>query len=180
MKKLFYGLFCALGLAVALAACGKSDGGGSVAAPVPVPTAGYGGTCPAGYLYSQQYGCLAQAGCQQGQGMYNGQCVPVGIGQGNSCGNGVYTYYGCVPQGQCQSGFGYYNQNCYQQMPYNYQFQGNPYMQTGYPWGSYPPGYGGYGGYGVNPYYYQARYGYPQYYGGGYGGGAGLYFYLRF
>jgi hypothetical protein len=99
-------------LSVALSGCGGGKDATPVASPAITP-----GNCAAGSVYSNQYGCMALAGCEQqpGTAMYNGTCVPVGNSVMTNCQTqpgqapSVYTtQYGCLPQGNCPAGQGSY------------------------------------------------------------------------
>jgi hypothetical protein len=76
---------------------------------------GYGQMCQAGYVSTQQYGCLAQNGCPVNSGYLNGQCIPGTVGgYGQTCQAGtVGTTVGCLPQGSCPANMGYYSGTSY-------------------------------------------------------------------
>jgi len=164
MKSLLISFMSVVGL-VALIGCGKSGGGSSNANNGTVTV------CPAGAV-NTQYGCLNQAGCPVGFGMYNnGQCVPqVAV---NQCQAGFVssTQYGCLQQGACPSGYGMYNNSCVIAdggINNQYQYNNGGYYNGGYNY-TQQLNTGYYPNYGYNPY--------PSY---GYGAGAGFNFGINF
>ena len=92
-----------------LSGCGGSNSNPAPVAPV-TP-----GSCQAGYVYSSQYGCMNQAGCQAGTARDpQGNCVTV-VSVPQSCqqnGQGPVVYagpqYGCLPTLGCPAGQGAY------------------------------------------------------------------------
>ncbi len=127
-------VFLVLGLSLMALGCGKNDsnnnsGGGGAVAVTP-------GVCPAGQVWiTQANACVAQQGCQVGQGWYNNVCTQ-GVNQGGINGypyqgNG-YPYQG----GYGQGGYGYqggYGQGGYgyNQGGYNTQYY-SPYQNNCY------------------------------------------------
>lgn len=58
-------------------------------------------SCPSGYVYSSEYGCLPQMSCPSGQGWYIDRCVVIG-GYSNICQaycpiGFIATKFGCFP-----------------------------------------------------------------------------------
>lgn len=133
--------FAALGLVILAAACQKSGGGSN--------NTNYANSCGAGYVYTQQLGCLPQGNCPAGSGSYNGQCVS-GI-QSNgltNCGyygqqysngyNNNYNYGSTYNNSQYCNQYGNQYGNYYQQQyPYYQQYYyGTPYNSGYYPYGT--------------------------------------------
>jgi hypothetical protein len=71
-------------------------------------------SCQTGYVYSSSFGCLPQATCPAGYGLYNGNCVVATSSQAMNCSTGnVYSAtYGCLVQSSCPAGSGLYNGTC--------------------------------------------------------------------
>jgi len=92
-------------------------------------------TCTTGYV-STQYGCMPQAGCQAGYGMYNNQCIPATVNNmyGSCTAGYVQTQYGCMPQAGCQAGYGMYNNQCIPATVNNTQYPYNNGYNNGYPY----------------------------------------------
>jgi hypothetical protein len=87
--------------------------------PTPTPPITTPASCPAGQIYSSQYGCIEQLTCPDGSGFYNGQCVVIEVVQQGYCQDWcpdgfTNTPYGCFPQvGGCPPCTGYADGICY-------------------------------------------------------------------
>lgn len=114
-RKALYSFVFSISVLV-LSGCGGGGRGGNGAAPA--PAAATPGNCTAGYVYSPQYGCMNQSGCQTGTARNpQGTCVAVTT-VASSCqqtnqGPMVYAgpQYGCLPQNNCPAGQGAYVAN---------------------------------------------------------------------
>jgi hypothetical protein len=81
-----YRILYLLCLSLSIACMGLSCADGpKVATYVSTPT-------PSNIYVPSQYGCIPQAKCQAGLGLYNGKCVPVTAGP-NTCAGGGMEYY---------------------------------------------------------------------------------------
>jgi hypothetical protein len=115
MKSLLFSLIGLMGLILISGCAGTSNS---------AATNNSVNTCQGqvGMVYSNTYGCLPQAGCPAGSGLYQNQCVNVTLGANGQCQAGtVWNGASCVYSGQTQ----------YPQTQYPQQYPQQGYNQCG-------------------------------------------------